>query len=98
VADGQAYFTDGAGYAFAVDAATGARRWATQRPGGSWSHEVCGPVFVMNNRLLEVFDRTTGRARGRLLDAEDSAGQIAVADDVLYVSAQSGVYAFDCTS
>jgi outer membrane protein assembly factor BamB len=98
VADGRAFFTDGAGYAYAVDATTGIRRWATQRPGGSWSHEVCGPVLVMNNYLLDVFDLETGEARGRLLDSDDLAGQLAVRGDVLYVSAQSGVYAFDCTS
>lgn len=98
VADGVAYFADGTGTTFAVDARTGALRWRTDRPGNARSLEVCGPVVLMNNGPVEVLDRATGRWRGRLLADDDTAGQTAVADGVVYVSATSGVYAFDCES
>lgn len=98
VADGVAYFADGNGTTFAVDARTGARRWQTDRDGNARSLEVCGPVVLMNNGPVEVLDRATGRPRGRLLSDGDTAGQTAVADGVVYVSATSGVYAFDCAS
>ena len=98
VADGVAYFADGFGTTFAVDARTGVQRWRTNRPGNARSLEVCGPVVLMNNGPVEVLDRATGRPRGRLLADDDTAGQTAVADGVVYVSAKSGVYAFDCTS
>lgn len=98
VADGTAYFADGAGTTFAVDARTGVQRWRTDRDGNARSLEVCGPVVLMNNGPVEVLDRATGRPRGRLLADDDTAGQTAVADGVAYVSATSGVYAFDCTS
>lgn len=98
VADGTAYFADGNGTTFAVDARTGALRWRTDRDGNARSLEVCGPVVLMNNGPVKVLDRATGRPRGRLLADDDTAGQTAVADGVVYVSATSGVYAFDCTS
>lgn len=98
VADGVAFFADGFGTTFAVDARTGVQRWRTGRPGNARSLEVCGPVVLMNNGPVEVLDRATGRPRGRLLADDDTAGQTAVADGVVYVSATSGVYAFDCSS
>lgn len=98
VADGVAYFADAAGVTFAVDARTGRELWRTDLDGGAYSLEVCGPVVLMNNGPVEVLDRRTGRHRGRLLRSDDRAGPMAVADGVLYVSAQSGVYAFDCHS
>lgn len=98
VKDGVVYFSDSAGVTFAVDARTGWQIWSTDLDGGAYSLEVCGPVVLMNNGPVEVLDRATGRSRGRLLADDDRAGQMAVADDVLYVSAASGVYAFDCTS
>ena len=98
VADGTAYFADGNGTTFAVDARTGEPRWRTDRGGNAASLEVCGPVVLMNNGPVEVLDRATGRPRGRLLADDDTAGQTAVADGVVYVSAMSGVYAFDCAS
>ena len=98
VADGVAYFADGFGTTFAVDARTGVQRWRTNRPGNARSLEVCGPVVLMNNGPVEVLDRATGRPRGRLLADDDTADETAVADGVVYVSATSGVYAFDCTS
>lgn len=100
VADGVAYFTAGDGRAYAVDARTGARRWATgiSEGGGYRSHEVCGPVVLANNGPVEILDRATGRRRGKLLRDGDSAGQMAVADGFVYVSARSGIYAFDCST
>lgn len=98
VADGVAYFADGAAATFAVDARTGRHRWRTDLEGGAYSLEVCGPVVLMNNGPVEVLDRATGRPRGRLLADDDEAGQMAVADDVAYISAESGVYAFDCST
>ncbi len=95
-----AYFTAGDGRAYAVDARTGARRWATgiSEGGGYRSHEVCGPVVLANNGPVEILDRATGRRRGKLLRDGDSAGQMAVADGFVYVSARSGIYAFDCST
>lgn len=97
VKDGVAYFTDTQGGVFAVDARTGQQRWRTDQPYGYQSHEVCGDIVYGNDILGDVLDRATGRPLGRPLGEDDSMGQAAVADDVLYLSAESGVYAFDCT-
>lgn len=97
VKDGVAFFTDTQGAVVAVDARTGRQRWRTKRPFGFLSHEVCGDIVFGNDQLGEVFDRATGRPLGRPLGEDDTIGQAAVADNVLYLSAASGVYAFDCT-
>ena len=97
VKDGVAFFTDTQGAVVAVDARTGQQRWRTKRPFGFLSHEVCGDIVFGNDQLGEVFDRATGRPLGRPLGEDDTIGQAAVADNVLYLSAASGVYAFDCT-
>ena len=97
VEDGVAYFTDTQGGVFAVDARTGQPRWTVKRPYGVLGHEVCGDVLLAYDQIGDVYDRTDGRYLGRLLDDGDTVGQVATADDVLYVSAASGVYAFDCT-
>lgn len=47
--------------------------------------------------LGDVLDRATGRPLGRPLGENDIMSQAAAADDVLHLSAESGVYAFDCT-
>lgn len=97
VKDGVAFFTDTLGGFFAVDARTGRRKWTTKRPYGFLSHEVCGDIVFGNDQLGDVLDRATGRSLGRPLGEDDTVGQAVVADDVLYLSARSGVYAFDCT-
>lgn len=97
VRDGVAYFTDTQGGVFAVDARTGRQRLKTKRPYGYTSHEVCGDIVYGDDILGDVLDRATGRPLGRPLGTDDVMGQAAVADDVLYLSAESGVYAFDCT-
>ena len=97
VRDGVAYFTDTQGGVFAVDARTGQQRWKTRQRFGYQSHEVCGDIVYGNDILGDVLDRATGRPLGRPLGEGDSMDQAAVADDVLYLSAASGVYAFDCT-
>lgn len=97
VRDGVAYFTDTQGGVFAVDARTGRQRWKTRQPYGYQSHEVCGDIVYGDDILGDILDRATGRPLGRPLGEDDSMGQAAVADDVLYLSAESGVYAFDCT-
>lgn len=97
VKDGVAYFTDTQGNVFAVDARTGRQRWRTKRPYGFLSHEVCGGIVFGNDQLGDVLDRMTGKPLGRPLGEDDTVGQAAVADDVLYLSAESGVYAFDCS-
>ena len=97
VAEGVAYFTDGGGGAFAVDAATGTRRWATQpSTGGFFSHEVCGPVFLGNNGPVEVIDRADGRSRGRLFPDDETALMMATDGAQAFVSTTKGIYAFDC--
>ena len=96
VEDGVAYFTDTQGGVFAVDARTGQQRWKLARPYGVLGHEVCGDVLLAYDQIGDVYDRTDGRYLGRLLDDGDTIGQVATAGDVLYVSAASGVYAFDC--
>ena len=99
VADGVAYFTDTLGGVFAVDARTGAPVWSAERPYGFLSHAVCGDVVFGDDQIGQVLDRRTGRYLGELFDDDRATtpGQVAVADGVLYVSASTGVYAFDCS-
>ena len=99
VADGVAYFTDTLGGVFAVDAATGAEVWSVERPFGFLSHAVCGDIVFGTGQIGSVLDRRTGRYLGELFDDDQAAslGQVATADGVLYVSASTGVYAFDCS-
>ena len=98
VANGVAYFTDTLGGVFAVDARTGAEVWSVERPYGFTSHAVCGDVVYGDDLIGQVLDRRTGKYLGRMFESEDVIpGQTAVADGVLYVSASSGVYAFDCS-
>lgn len=97
VEDGVAYFTDTQGNVFAVDARTGRQRWRTKRPYGYLNHEVCGSIVYGDDTLGDVLDRATGKPLGRPLGTDDVVGQEATADGVLYISAESGVYAFDCS-
>ena len=97
VADGVAHFTDTLGGLYAVDARTGREVWSERWKNGFLSHAVCGDVVFGDDQVGQVFDRRTGRHLGQLFeDPGPVLGQVAVADDVLYVSASSGVYAFDC--
>lgn len=96
VKDGVAFFTDTQGGVFAVDARTGQLRWKNKQPYGYLSHEVCGQVVFGDNLIGDVFDRATGKLLGQPLGPDDIPNQATVADDVLYLSADSGVYAFDC--
>lgn len=98
VVDGVAYYTDTLGGVFAVDARTGARVWAVQRPYGFLNHEACGDVVYGDDQIGAVLDRATGRFLGDLFaDRARELGQSAVADGVLYLSTSAGVTAFDCT-
>ena len=99
VAGGLAYYVDTLGGVFAVDAATGARVWAVERPYGFVGHNVCGDVVYGDDLIGQVLDRRTGRYLGELFDDDRATtpGQVATADGVLYVSASTGVYAFDCS-
>ena len=98
VSGGRVYYTDSLGGVFAVDAQTGRRAWENENPGGFFHHLACGPVLYGDDQGGALFDLASGRALGVLL-ADEAAipGQAAVADGVLYLSATSGVYAFDCT-
>lgn len=98
VADGVAYFTDGGGAAFAVDAATGVRRWASQpSASGFFSHEICGPLLLGNNGPTQIIDRATGQSRGRLFPDGETTLMMATDGDQAFVSTTKGVYAFDCS-
>ena len=97
VVDGVAYYVDTLGGVFAVDARTGARVWSVKRPGGFFNHLACGDVLFADDQSGAVLDRQSGRFLGALLNGPDAIpGQVAAADGVLYLSASSGVYAFDC--
>ena len=98
VSGGRVYYTDTLGGVFAVDARTGAPVWSAERPGGFFTQLACGPVLYANDQRGALFDLDTGRHLGVLLaDPEAIPGQAAAADGVLYLSASSGVYAFDCS-
>ena len=98
VVGGRVYYTDTLGGVFAVDARTGERVWSTERPGGFFTQLACGPILYADDQRGALFDLETGRHLGVLLgDSEAIPGQAASADGVLYLSASSGVYAFDCT-
>lgn len=98
VAGGRVYYTDTLGGVFAVDAATGERAWSAKRPGGFFSQLACGGLLYADDQRGALFDLGTGRHLGVLLAAADAIpGQAASSDGVLYLSASSGVYAFDCT-
>ena len=98
VKDGVAYYTDTTGGVYAVDARTGEEVWTTQRPAGFLGQTVCGDLLYADNPIGEFFRLSDGRYVGDAVerDSDDIAGQAAAADDVLYLSADSGVYAFDC--
>lgn len=98
VAGGNAYIADGAGAAMAINARTGTVLWRKSLEGGSSSQEVCGAFVFFNQGPVSVIDRATGNRVGWLTDANDRIGQMAVADNVLYVSAEKRVHAFDCGS
>ncbi|PAP77216.1 hypothetical protein BSZ37_12625 [Rubrivirga marina] len=98
VAGGRVYYTDTLGGVFAVDAATGRRAWAVERPGGFFTQLACGGLLYADDQRGALFDLGTGRHLGPLLaDDEAIPGQAASADGVLYLSASSGVHAFACT-
>ena len=97
VAGGRVYYTDTLGGVFAIDAVTGHRVWAVERPGGFFSQLACGGLLYADDQRGALFDLGTGRHLGPLLaDGEAIPGQAASADGVLYLSASSGVYAFAC--
>lgn len=96
VVAGIAYWAAGDSHVYAADAATGEPIWSVEPRRGSFvSHEVCGPYVLANNFSLEIIDRASGQAIGRLF-ANERVGQTAVADGVAYVSTERGVYALDC--
>ena len=98
VVGGRVYYTDTLGGVFAVDARTGERVWSTERPGGFFTQLACGPLLYADDQAGALFDLSTGQHLGVLLgDPNAITGQAAAADGVLYLSASSGVYAFDCT-
>ena len=98
VKDGVAYYTDTTGGVYAVDARTGAEIWTTQRPAGFFGQTVCGDLLYADNLIGEFFRLSDGAYIGDAVerDSDDIAEQAAADDDVLYLSANSGVYAFDC--
>ena len=97
LAGGVAYYSDGRGWVFAVDARTGQRLWARNAsPGGYYSHEVCGAVVLANNGPVEVLGREAGDARGRLFPDDETALMMATDGAQAFVSTTKGVYAFDC--
>ena len=59
---------------------------------------VCGDLLYTDNPIGEFFRLSDGSYVGDAVerDSDDIAGQAAAADGVLYLSADSGVYAFDC--
>lgn len=98
VADGIAYYTDGAGKVFSVDAATGTQGWSVAPSGGGFvNHEVCGSVVLADNTAMEVVRRADGASEGNLFDASrEIALQMAVDGRQAYIGTTRGVYAFDC--
>lgn len=98
VKDGIAYFSDTQGGLQAVDARTGAVIWSTERDEGFFGHAVCGDVVLGISPSGQFVRRDNGKLVGyaRPRSSDDVIGQVAVADDVLYLSADSGVYAYDC--
>lgn len=98
VVDGVAYFTDTLGGVFAVDARTGRSVWTAKAEYGFLSHAVCGDIVYGYDQIGQVFDRRSGRQLGTVFpDRSTLPGQTITADGVLYVSASTGVYAFDCS-
>ena len=97
VVGGRVYYADTLGGVFAVEAATGRPVWSAERPGGFFTQLACGGLLYADDQTGALFDLGTGRHLGPLLgDPEAIPGQAASADGVLYLSASSGVYAFDC--
>lgn len=97
IRDGTAYFSDGWGGVFAVDASTGRRQWTAKVPGGTWHHDVCGGYLLVNLEHMAVLDRSSGRLVGWLVSRGADVGQTAVEGDRLYATTDSGVYAFNCS-
>ena len=98
VKDGVAYFSDTQGGLFAVDARTGTRIWLDDGKTGYFGHAVCGDIVFGITPSGEFHRRADGSFLGyaNSPSSDDVVGQVAVADDVLYPSADSGVYAYDC--
>ena len=98
VKDGIAYFTDTQGGLHAVDARTGERIYVAEGRGGFFGHLVCGDVFFGLTPSGDFYRLSDGRLLGtaNAPSSDDVVGQVATDGDALYLSSDSGVYAYDC--
>lgn len=98
VVDGVVYYTDTTGGVYAVRAETGEEVWTTQRPAGFTGQDACSEIVFGSNAIGEFFERSSGDYLTDAVerDSDDVVGQAAASDGVFFVSANSGVYAYDC--
>ena len=98
VAEGVAYVAEGDELLYTIDVATGAVRWRVKPDRGSYlNHEVCGSLFVANNKALAIVQRSNGK-RVDVLFARggEDADAMAVREGRLYLATTRAVYAYDC--
>ena len=94
----RAYVALGDGNAYALNAATGARLWTGVGESSFSSQAVCGNYVVGASTFALAFEKATGKNVRVILGDGPLVKSRPFSDgSTLYVGAEDGMYAFDCT-